>query len=86
MKIVLAIGAALFAAAPHAYSQTPNYETTVRPILSANCFSCHNSSFASGKLNLQALGDQTAASADPQVWERVWEKMASRKMPPPGQP
>lgn len=81
MKIVLALGAALLAAAPEVRGETPAYDGRVRPVLAQHCFSCHNAKLTFGKLDLQAI----RADSDPAVWDKVREKVASRKMPPPGQ-
>jgi hypothetical protein len=63
-----------------------SYSTAVLPVLSKSCFTCHNEKLKSGNLNLETYRDGKAASQQPQVWEKVLEKVASGKMPPPGIP
>ena len=84
MKNVLAVGVALFIAAPAINAQTPKYETAVRPVLAKHCFSCHNAKLTFGKLDLEAIREGGDASSKTGVWERVREKVSSGKMPPPG--
>lgn len=58
---------------------------SVQPILAKHCFSCHNEKLAMAKLDLTSIrGDGVAGQ--PHVWEKVREKVTTRRMPPPGQP
>lgn len=56
------------------------YRQTVEPVLAKHCFSCHNQKLALANLNL------TQFPESPLAWEKVRDKVASGKMPPPGQP
>ena len=61
------------------------YRKSVQPILARHCFACHNQQLAVGKLDLTPFRDDVDAIAQPHVWEKVREKVVTRKMPPPGQ-
>lgn len=56
-----------------------SFQQTALPFLSKNCFACHNQKVKSGNLNLEAV-------IDPQVWDKVLEKVSTGQMPPPGMP
>ncbi|HYP12574.1 MAG TPA: DUF1592 domain-containing protein, partial [Bryobacteraceae bacterium] len=59
---------------------------SVQPVLAKHCFSCHNEKVAMAKLDLASFRDHEHATTQPQVWEKVGDKLRTRKMPPPGQP
>jgi uncharacterized membrane protein len=86
MKILLAMGVVALATLPKLHGQAPDFANTVRPVLAKHCFSCHNAKLTFGKLNLEATRDPGSASSQTDVWEKVREKVAAGKMPPPGQP
>ena len=60
-------------------SDVASFQQTALPFLSKNCFACHNQKLKSGNLNLDAV-------IDPQVWDKVLEKVSTGQMPPPGMP
>jgi len=59
-------------------SNTPEYRSTIQPVLTKHCFSCHNSKVKSGEVNLE---EPTVL-----VWEKVLDKLSTGRMPPPGSP
>jgi mono/diheme cytochrome c family protein len=54
-----------------------------RAVLDAYCVTCHNQRLRTAGLALDTL-DVTTPGANPDVWERVIEKLRARAMPPPG--
>ncbi|HJZ99632.1 MAG TPA: DUF1592 domain-containing protein, partial [Candidatus Solibacter sp.] len=52
-------------------------------MLSAYCFTCHNSRVKTGGLALDALDLQTPEE-NAQIWEKALRKLRGRLMPPPG--
>jgi hypothetical protein len=56
-----------------------------RAVLDTYCVTCHNQRLRTAGLALDSL-DVTAPGANPEVWERVIEKLRARAMPPPGLP
>src|SRR5688572_27265915 len=88
MPAARAASAAIFAAFA-GLAQTPtsiSYEKEVKPVITRYCVSCHNEKLASGKLNLDSFHDASAAQNASTVWEKVIDKVAARRMPPPGLP
>lgn len=79
-KLVLTI-----AGAAAAIANEETFQQVVRPLLERRCAGCHNEKVQSGKLNLRAFPTHQAASANPEVWGMLLEKVESGKMPPPGQ-
>jgi mono/diheme cytochrome c family protein len=62
------------------------FDTTVKPVLTRTCYSCHNEYVKNADLNLQAHATEAAVVANPATWEKVVQKMSTRVMPPPGSP
>ena len=56
-----------------------------RAVLDTYCVTCHNQRLRTAGLALDSL-DVTTPGANPEVWERVIEKLRARAMPPPGLP
>jgi hypothetical protein len=56
-----------------------------RVVLDTYCITCHNQRLRTAGLALDSL-DVTTPGANPEVWERVIEKLRARAMPPPGLP
>ena len=52
---------------------------------STYCFSCHNQKLRTAGVALEGA-DPAQASAHPELWERVIEKLRAGTMPPPGRP
>ena len=62
------------------------FQQNIQPVLAKHCFACHNSKQALAKLDLASFRNDHDAGAQPRVWEKVREKVSTRKMPPAGQP
>jgi hypothetical protein len=58
---------------------------STRAVLDTYCVTCHNQRLRTAGLALDSL-DVTTPGANPEVWERVIEKLRARAMPPPGLP
>src|SRR5689334_16741999 len=58
---------------------------TVKPFITQHCTSCHNNTGKKGGLALDTVSAKDVAS-NPDVWEKVVRKLASREMPPVGRP
>jgi len=56
-----------------------------RAVLETYCVTCHNQRLRTAGLALDSL-DVTTPGTNPEVWERVIEKLRARAMPPPGLP
>jgi mono/diheme cytochrome c family protein len=63
-----------------------SFDTTVKPVLTRTCYSCHNEFVKNADLNLQAHATEAAVVANPGTWEKVVQKMRTRVMPPSGSP
>lgn len=85
-RILLFIGAA--AAAPRllfaaqAPSLSPSFDKDVRPLIVANCISCHNAQKKKGDLDLSQYATSDKALADEQAWQDVADRLRSGDMPP----
>jgi hypothetical protein len=66
-----------------AVALSAGYRRDIRPVLSKYCFSCHGAKKAQRALDLEGLQDQEA-SARTRVWGKVWDRVRSHQMPPPG--
>jgi hypothetical protein len=60
-------------------------QQTVEPrtVLKTYCISCHNQKTKTGGLALDNV-DPTNVAENPEVWEKVVQKLQVRMMPPPG--
>ena len=63
----------------------PALSSSPRAVLDTYCVTCHNQRLRTAGLALDSL-DVTTPGANPEVWERVIEKLRARAMPPPGLP
>lgn len=63
------------------------FETALKPLLKANCISCHNPADLEGDLDLEKFLTATAPEALKQrkIWETVADKMRAMEMPPEGE-
>jgi mono/diheme cytochrome c family protein len=71
--------------------QSPNpartqeaFQKTVLPVLSKNCFACHNEKLSTAGLNLEAYRDGSVAIKQTTIWADVLNKVSTGQMPPPG--
>src|SRR5215468_2446241 len=81
--IVLVIGSGI--ALLISGTQTAAPQTSPRAMLDTYCVTCHNDKLKTAGLALDTV-DVTKPSANPEVWERVIEKLRAGSMPPPGRP
>ena len=65
---------------------TAAFQEQVAPFLTQHCLACHNDNIKSADLNLTEYLDASAAAQHPEIWDKVHEKLATGKMPPPGLP
>ena len=60
-----------------------DFQQTVLPVLSKNCFSCHSDRVHSGGLSLEVFRDDPALIAQKhEVWTKVLDKVKAGTMPP----
>ena len=86
----LAVGVLVFASQPprimlgqaQPQASAEEFQKTVAPVLAKSCIGCHNDRARTGNLSLQAYTDATTASAHPEVWQKVLNKLAAGEMPP----
>jgi len=67
-------------------ASAPTFEKSVEPFLKHNCFQCHNSKLKVGGLSLEGYRDAGSAMKEPEVWEKVVQKLRTGQMPPKGMP
>src|SRR5215472_14771418 len=79
--LFFAIASAVLRAAP-----TPDFQNTVRPVLTGNCVVCHNPSLSSGGVNLTPYTNGATLTTDRAAWEKILHKIESGEMPPKGAP
>lgn len=70
MLVLLALGLAAFTCMAQ----------DVQDVLNRYCVQCHSAANPTVKLNLQSPG------TDPELWDKVLDKVATNRMPPPGLP
>jgi hypothetical protein len=57
----------------------------IKPIVDTYCITCHNQKSRTAGLSLEGV-DAAHPAANPELWERVIEKLRAGAMPPPGMP
>lgn len=62
------------------------FADAVLPFLSQNCYACHGTDDAVGKLNIARLDSPQSIQEHRDQWEAIAEKMATGEMPPAGFP
>src|SRR5580704_13736158 len=78
---------ALFVLLPVCASASPAiFETTIQPFLAKDCYACHNSKTASGKLNLEGYKTAGSVIEERERWEHIVRKLETGEMPPKGMP
>ncbi len=58
------------------------YEVDIRPLLSTQCFECHNTGNPKGGVNLDNYKEQARVIEDGQFWLKVLDQIKTRQMPP----
>src|SRR5262245_27084418 len=66
-------------------AQAPSTRTDPRTFLDTYCIACHNQKLRTAGLALDSA-DVSKPGANPEIWERVIEKLRAGSMPPPGRP
>ena len=70
-----------------ARAQTPQeFDSTVRPFLTAHCSTCHNAVRTSGGLNLETVATAASLTGQRERWETIFQKLSSGEMPPKNAP
>ena len=80
--IVLTLGATAAAFS----ADTPTFEKTVAPVLSATCSPCHNDQTGSGGLSITAFTHASSLTENREGWEIILRKLKAGQMPPKGIP
>jgi len=62
------------------------FQKNVQPFIAKNCLACHSEKLKSANLNLELFRDTASAAKQPEIWDKVRQKLNTGKMPPPGQP
>ena len=67
-------------------SDAQQFNEVIKPILAANCFSCHGGAKPKGDFSLDQLKPDFADEATREHWLRVSERVAAGEMPPKPKP
>src|SRR5436190_15308611 len=59
-----------------------SFAKDLRPIFAKYCVSCHSGSKPKAHLALDAFKDEESFSKDPEVLDKIQEKIRAREMPP----
>jgi mono/diheme cytochrome c family protein len=86
LLVSLALAQALSGQARNPARAQETYQKTVLPVLSRNCFACHNEKLQTAGLNLEAYRDASVAVGETTVWTNVLGKVSAGQMPPAGSP
>lgn len=85
-RILLFMGAATsvprLACAAAAPNLSPSFDKDVRPLIAANCATCHNAQKHKGDLDLSQYATSDKALADGQAWQDVADRLRTGDMPP----
>ncbi len=60
-----------------------SFDADVEPLFEASCLKCHVGTEAT-PLDLTALGDDLADRETFRLWQRIFDRVSEREMPPPG--
>ena len=71
-------------ARPAVRSQEEDFKATVAPFIARHCAPCHDSKLRTAGLDLEAYREAGAAFQARDVWHKVFDKLRSAQMPPPG--
>jgi hypothetical protein len=58
------------------------YRDVIEPVFKRGCYACHGDKKATAGLNLQALKPDFTSSTSGELWQRVYERVRDREMPP----
>src|SRR4051812_1221176 len=65
-----------------AAATSDEFQQVVMPVLAKNCVGCHSDRVHSGSLSLEQFRDPAAATAHPEIWQKVLDKLSAGQMPP----
>jgi Protein of unknown function (DUF1592)/Protein of unknown function (DUF1588)/Protein of unknown function (DUF1585)/Protein of unknown function (DUF1587)/Protein of unknown function (DUF1595) len=85
LGVAIAGTGTLTAAGQEPSTSNPSHPTSERTLLNRYCVVCHNSQLKVAGLMLDKMNVEKP-SEDPQVWEKVTQKLRTRTMPPAGLP
>ena len=60
----------------------PRFADRIEPILVEYCYDCHGDGAEKGDFALDTHRNHSELLADHKIWERVWENLHRRMMPP----
>src|SRR5262249_53985400 len=63
-----------------------SFSKDLRPIFAKYCVTCHGGSKPKGHLSLEAFKDEEAILKNPEVLDKIQEKIRAREMPPMNKP
>ena len=64
------------------FSQSDEFESVVRPVLTGTCANCHNDRVASGGLTVTGLMSAGSLVEQRATWEKVLQRLRAGDMPP----
>jgi hypothetical protein len=69
-------------------TDSPGFDVAVKPLIKANCITCHNAKALKGDLDLEQFLSQSGPRAlhDRDLWTLVINKLHAGEMPPDGKP
>ena len=59
-----------------------DYTKDIRPLMTKKCYDCHNATKTKGDLNLERFEKLEAIKVEPELWQKVLEKVQAYEMPP----
>lgn len=63
-------------------ASSDDFQQSVLPVLSKNCFGCHSERLQTGNLSLEPFRDARLAPQKPELWQKVLDKLVAGEMPP----
>ena len=87
-----ALALAALTTSPRLWGQSPaqpggdraGFDEQVRPLLAEHCVGCHNADLQTADLSFETFLTGADATAHPDLWEKVSEKLRAGLMPPIG--
>jgi len=65
-----------------AQASPEEFQRAVLPVLSKSCLGCHSDRLRTGNLSLESFQEPGRAPQNPEVWQKVLDKVAAGQMPP----
>ena len=63
-----------------------DFRDQIVPILQSRCFECHSDAVVEGEIDLSVYDQVETIRKEPLLWERIWQVVQSRQMPPKDSP